>query len=143
MTRKNIFQLVEESYNIQNEIKKINRLFFEEKYFSSVPCFDYTIVDVLDEYLFVGWKYRGTCLTIKGFLQRANAFIDYKTKSNASEETIINNIEAIENFIKLYLDNAHILNARDEIECDYSFNHIFYPLIETLEKRMGLVKKRI
>ena len=33
MARKNIFELVEENYNISTEINKIEELFFTEKYF--------------------------------------------------------------------------------------------------------------
>ncbi len=108
MTRKSIFELVEENYNIQDEIRKINRLLFEEKYFVQEP-YDYqlTLEELIEEFLFIDWRYRGTCLSFKDFMKRANALINYKdVKTEISEDIIINNLECIENFIKLYVDNS-------------------------------------
>lgn len=142
MERKSIFQLVEENYNIQNEIRKINKLFYEENYFIEEPYSEYTFENLLKEYLFIDWKYRGTCLTVKGFLDRVNAGIDYKEeRAIISEDIIINSLEAMENFIKLYFDNSDNLFSRHSIKYYTNFEKVFCDLVDTLEKHMGLVKK--
>lgn len=142
--RKNIFQLVDENYNIQNEIRKINKLLFEEKYFREDDLFDLTLEKLLEENLFIDWKYRGTCLTVKGFMSRVGALVDYKDRQTGiSEERIINNLECIENFIKLYFDNSNDLCAKNSIKYYGNFEKVFCSLVDVLEKRMGLVTKKI
>ena len=64
MARKNIFQIVEENYDIESEIRKINNLFDEEDYFSA-GMVSYNFEEFLNEYLFSGWKYRGTCISVE------------------------------------------------------------------------------
>ena len=142
--RKSIFQLIDENYNIQNEIRKINKLLFEEKYFSDELCYaDYTLERLLEDFLFVDWKYRGTCLTIKSFMKQVNAYIDYNDgKTKIAEDVIINYLECIENFIKLYVDNSNNLFNKNSIKYYGTFSKVFYPLVEVMEKKMGLVKKR-
>lgn len=141
MSRKNIFQLVEQNYDVQNEIKKINSLFFNENYFSVGEFFNYTFEKLISTYLFEGWKYRGTCISVKGFMRRVNAEIDYKDKKIISEDIIINNLELMENFVKLYFDHSNELVATENIKYYTKFTDIFYNIIETLEKRIGLSKR--
>ena len=143
MARKNIFELVEDNYNVQDEIRIINKLFFDENYFGYGDYQDYTLEELLEEYLFTDWKYRGTCLTIKDFMRRANASIDYGLSEDIPEEVIINNIEVIENLLMLYFDNANNIFTYHSIEYFTDLNKVFCHLIDTLEKHMGLVKKKI
>ena len=138
MARKNIFQLVEESYNIQTEIRKINQLYNEEEYFDERYS-HYTLEQLLEEYLFAGWKYRGTCLTTDEYFERANANIS--AFGDTDEEQIINHLEVLENFVKLYVDNSDKLSCQHGIRCDLEFMTVFYDLINTLEKRMGLTTR--
>lgn len=135
MARKNIFQLVEESYNIQDEISKINQLFNEEEYFEKGYT-SYTLQQLLDEYLFSDWKYRGTCLTTDEYFSRANA--DISIFGSTNEDQIINHLEVLENFVKLYSDNSDGLLCKYGIQYYSQFNTVFCALINTLEKRMGL-----
>ena len=109
MSRKNIFQLVEENYNIQYEIRKLNDLFTRDIYFSCGST-NKTLKELIDGYLFADWKFRGTCLNTKEYFIRVNASIDMYKRN--SENSIINNIEVIENFIKLYYDNSDNLFAQ-------------------------------
>ena len=138
MARKNIFQLVEESYNIQAEISKINQLFNEEEYFEEGYT-SYTLQQLLDEYLFSDWKYRGTCLTTDEYFERANANISIA--GNTNEDQIINHLEVLENFVKLYSDNSDNLLCKHGIQYYSPFNTVFCALINTLEKRMGLTTR--
>ena len=138
MARKNIFQLVNESYNIQDEIRKINKLFKTQKYFVE-QIFDYTLPQLLEKYLFDEWKYRGTCISIDEYFKRTNACIS--PSSVASEEQIINNIEVMENFLKLFFDNGNNLYARHHVKYYPELVSVFCMLIDSAEKKMGLCKR--
>ncbi len=138
MARKNIFELVEENYNISTEIKKIEELFFTEKYFHK-SLFVYSLKDIVSKFLFSDWKLRGTCISVDEFLERVNANLPNSYQAN--EEQIINYLEVLENFIKLYNDNSGKLYNEQGIECNRKFNIEFCELINTLEKRMGLTTR--
>lgn len=138
MARKNIFQLVEDSYDIQSEIKKINRLFSNEHYFGDEYHY-YSLAKLLKEHLFYIWKHRGTCISIDEYLTRANAIIPNTGK--AKEDQIINNLEVMENFTKLYFDNAESMVRQYGIKYYEDFETVFCDLINTLEKRMGLTTR--
>lgn len=139
MARKNIFQLVEENYDIQSEIKKINRLFSTEYYFDENDIMFYSLEKILKEYLFDDWKYRGTCISVEEYFERANA--ECSKTGVITEEQIINNLEVMENFIKLYFDNSKYLCDTYKIKYYTSFNTVFCDIINTLEKRMGLTTR--
>ena len=138
MARKNIFQLVEENYDIQTEIRKINSLFFTEHYFEfGYECL--SLYKLLKRALFDEWKYRGTCITVDEYIDRAEANI--KDRVPNDEDTIINNLEVMENFVKLYFDNSDILCAQHNVQYYINFETVFCNLINTLEKRMGLTTR--
>ena len=139
MARKNIFQLVEENYNIQDEIRKISKL-FEEEYYFVIQYSNKTLFDMVEEYLFDDWKYRGTCLDIEEYLTRVDATLPAKGK--IEETVIVNLLEVLENFIKLYKDKAEDLLASNNIKYYREFNTVFCVLMETLEKHMGLSKRK-
>ena len=137
MARKNIFQLVEENYDIQFEIRKIAKLFEDENYFVKNSYARYTPKELVADYLFSDWKYRGTCISIDEYLERVDASIS--ATRVVTEDQIINNLEVMENFIKLYFDNG------DELCEEYGIKHyptlvtVFCDLIKALEKRMGVI----
>lgn len=138
MARKNIFQLVEESYDVQSEIRKINKLFAEQEYFSEGIIY-HSLKELVKEYLFDDWKYKGTCLTLDEFFKRAGAIIS--NSSRASEDTIINNLEVMENLVKLYFDNSEDLFNQHEVKYYRDLESVFCELINTLEKRMGITAR--
>lgn len=138
MARKNIFQIVEENYDIEAEIRKINTLFYEEDYFSE-GLTSFNFEDLLNDYLFSKWKYRGTCISIEEFFARANA--DIPTYGRIKEDQIINNLEVMENFIKLYFDHSNELSNSHSIKYYGNLVSVFCNLINTLEKRLGLVTR--
>ncbi len=139
MSRKNIFQLIEETYNIQFEIRKINTLFENEKYFGT-GLLEYSLKELVSEYLFDNWKYRSTCITVDEYIERTNAKI-FPALIDNKEEVIINFLELLENFLKLYNDNAQKLYDEESIIYYRKFGSVFYGLINTLEKRMGLTTR--
>ena len=139
MARKNIFQLVEENYDVQDEIRKINRLFGKEYYLVQGEDNYLTLKRVIKECLFADWKYRGTCIDIDEYFTRAKASISdyYRNK----EDTVVNNLEVMENFLKLYFDNEEKLRASYGIDYYTELVSVFCEIINTLEKRMGLVTR--
>ena len=94
MARKNIFQLVEENYDIQTEIRKINRLFSEKQYFNQGAFFEFSFKQIVKQFLFSDWKYRGTCISLEEYFKRAEADIIITEVSD--EDTVINNLEVIQ-----------------------------------------------
>lgn len=138
MSRKNIFQLVEENYDIQLEIKKINKLFNCEEYFQEGVIY-YSLKELVETHLFSNWRYKGTCLDLDEYFTRANATI--LKSGDTEEDNIINFLEVVENFIKLYFDNSMDLYNEYEIKYFNEFKTVFSELIKTLEKRMGLTKR--
>lgn len=138
MARKNIFKLVEESYDIQSEVKKIKKLFSNENYFDLQYRY-YPLKKLVEEYLFSDWKYRGTCISIEEFLIRAKA--DIPLTGKAREEQIVNFLEVMENFVKLYFDNSDILFHEHSIKYYEPLETVFCNLINTLEKHMGLTTR--
>lgn len=151
MERKNIFQRIEENYNISDELRKINRLFEEKEYFVKTSSDSYglhkyeenlTFIYVLENYLFDPWKQRGTCVDIKEFFKRANAQLPPKQNFVVGEETAINYVEAMLNLIKLYKDKHYVLR-NSHIDSYSDFDLVFCPLVETLKKRLGLSERII
>ena len=147
MQRKTTFQLVEENYNIQDEIYKIDHLFVSEGYFNDTIV-SYPLYNLLVDYLFLGWKYRRTCVTIREYFAKANALLpEYDRKRQKrpeiDENVMVNYLEVIENFIKLYNDNGKYLFDRYNIDCNGSFDYEFCYIVEEAEKRLGLTKKYI
>ncbi len=138
MARKNIFQLVEENYDIKSEVAKIYDLYKNGGYFTS-QYRSYTLSDLVEVYLLEEWKYRDTCIDVDEYLERVDA--DVSDEDDITEERIINFLEVVENFIKLYFDNAEELYNQDEIEYYADFTDTFENLIKTLEKRMGLTTR--
>lgn len=142
MARKNIFQLVDESYDIQNEIIKISTL-FELEYYFNMEDGDYTFKSLVEEELFYDWKFRGTCVTVKEYLERAQADISPHTVrwNSLPEKIIINYLEVLENFILLLNNNAEYLSEEYGCTCYSTFNSVFIDLINTLEKKLGLTTR--
>lgn len=138
MARKNIFQLVEENYDIQDEIKKIDDLFCNKKYFRKA-LIAYSLKEVVSRFLFFEWNFRGTCISVDEFLERGGASISHSNRID--EDQIINYLEVLENFIKLYFDRRDDLYVNYDIELRGEFQTVFCDLVKTLEKHMGITKR--
>ncbi len=91
MTRKNIFEILEEKYDIEEEIRKISNLFNNMKFMKTNPLnFQselYTIEKLVDD-VFSHWKQRGSCLNcaeMKDKLHLMQNFSDFDNIINALE----------------------------------------------------------
>lgn len=138
MARKNIFQLVEENYDIQVEIQKIKDQFQSRRYFQSGKN-RWSLFHFVDEFFFLNWHLRGTCLDSYEFLERAEA--EFEENTHVDEKTIVNFLEVVENFISIcYANKNWMLDNRIQFE-KYDFEDVFVSLVDTIEKRMGLTRR--
>lgn len=138
MARKNIFQLVEENYDIQNEIQKISNQFRSVRYFHSGKE-HWSLFHLVDEYFFIEWKLRGTCLDAYEFLEKSHA--DFEENTYVEEEVIVNFLEVVENFISICYANLDWLRDNRIDFYKEDFEDIFVNLVDVIEKRMGLVRR--
>lgn len=86
MTRKNIFEILEEKYDIQHEYDVILNLFHSpiliRNYNNTIE--PTTIENAINETCFYNWKQRGSCISIADMLQKLNfdsldsSTLDYK-----------------------------------------------------------------
>ncbi len=147
MARKNIFDLVVENYDVQKEIKKIYRSFNEDIYFclsegegEDEKCTDLTFKQVIEQHFFDHWKFKDTCLSLDEFFERANAKIE-NFDLKIPLDKIINILEVIENFVKLFYDKQKSLlndyHIFDFVEFDWDFCY----MLDRLESYLGLTKK--
>lgn len=141
--RKNVFQLVEENYNVQDEIIKIANWFERQNYFYRPGVSYINLKTLVDDILLFRWNKRGTCLKVDEFLTRANAQIDTTGKTPNSELHMINYLECIENFVKLFRTNLGYLHANYELMYSKDKFAVFLDLVETLEQHLGLSKRCI
>lgn len=147
MIRKNIFDLVYENYDVQAEIKKIYKSFNEAIYFcldegegEDEKCTDMTFKQLVEERFFEHWKYKDTCLSLDEFFERANAKID-DCDSEISSDKIINILELLENFVKLFYDKRKQLLRYDGIFDFVEFDWEFCYMLDRLENHLGLTRK--
>ena len=145
MARKNIFQLVEENYDIQSEVRKIYKLYKEYYYFTSDDD-DYSLEYLMRWRIFSNWRYRGTCIEIEEFFQRANADVPGIMSIRMPEESIINFLEIMGNFVTLAYDYCETSkddsdkedNEEEDVYYYSEFETEFYALIKELERHLGL-----
>lgn len=105
MTRKNIFELLKEKYNIEHEMNKITTLFYSQmfKYIDSYTYKQtiYKIENIVDNRLLFAWKQRNSCLSCNEIKAKLNLEYEYSRLDN-----VILILEYYENLI--YLVNRHI-----------------------------------
>lgn len=98
MSRKNIFDVVSESFNVDHELERIRRLFIEEH-----PIFvysnrtDYSVLRYVDKYGFYQWRNRGRCIDVNDFL----SVLEYEELWNSAPSNLqdfLTLIEIIYNF---------------------------------------------
>lgn len=116
MTRKNIFELLKEKYNIEHEMNKITTL-FNSQIFKHIDSYTYkqtiyTIENIVDNRLLFAWKQRNCCLSCNEIRAKLNLEYEYSKLDN-----VILILEYYENLI--YLVDRHI-----------SFNKINYQIFQ-------------
>lgn len=110
MNRKNIFDILSEKYNIDEELVKISTLFFNKLFYLSNQLFcnqkELTIEELAEEQiyadyppLFVRWKQRGSCLNCAEMRKKLDV-----PKNELLEDTVIT-LEYFINIISLIQRN--------------------------------------
>ena len=110
MNRKNIFDILSEKYDIDEELVKISTLFFNKLFYLSNQLFcnqkELTIEELAEEQiyagyppLFVRWKQRGSCLNCAEMRKKLDV-----TKNESLEDTVIT-LEYFINIISLIQRN--------------------------------------
>lgn len=138
-SRKNIFQLVEENYNIKDECLKLLSLFKKEKYFTYRNFEDFTLEKLIAMYLFDNWEYKGTCISTDEFIKRAQADINVLY----SQETAINFVEVMSNFANLYWINDNELYQKHKIQHYTNFDSVFCKILNELIIKLGLSQRKL
>lgn len=97
MARKNIFEILEEKYDIEEEIRKISNLFNNMKFMKTNPLnFKselYTIEKLVDD-VFSHWKQRGSCLNCAEMREKLHL-----TQTFSDFDNIINTLEYYSNIL--------------------------------------------
>ena len=114
--RKNIFQILQEHFDIEKEIERIHELFESHLFYNKNTR--YTPEGLVDHYVFYGWKQRNRCLNtddLKEVLDLDNIFI----RKTFTIEEIIPYLEYVENI--LYLAYEYVKDKEEfNCYCDYT-----------------------
>lgn len=107
MGYKNIFEILAEKSDVENDVSRIIRLSTKEDII--IVGIDYTLFDFVDYYCFDSWKSKGHCIDLKDFVQSV-----MPSKSNVSKEVYALRItELFYNIWKL-ADNYIISNNKNK-----------------------------
>ena len=112
MSRKNIFEILNEKTSISSQINKIEALLSETSIDNSIP------EDIVDMECMRNWKARGrftSCEEIRERLQITHAHI----KKGLSEEQVLCYLEYVSNII--WLCNEKYLDGSDEFDDEYTY----------------------
>lgn len=130
--RKNIFQILQEHFDIKKEIERIEELFGSDLFYHSNRT-NYSPERLVDKYVFYGWKQRNRCLNtddLKEVLNIGNISI----RKTITIEEAITYLEYVENI--LYLAWEYIKDKGDfKYYWDYS---ILNENIESLLDHLNL-----
>ena len=117
MSRKNIFDVVSESFNIEHELQRIQRLFETES-----PVYNFntrttcSVLKYVDKYGFYQWRNRGRCIDTNDFLSVLEYEELWKSASSNMQD-FLTLIEIIYNFcwiVKRAADNMRVLIDRHQ-----------------------------
>lgn len=105
MTRKNIFEIIEEQYDIEEETRKISNLFKNIKFMktNSLQSELYTIEKLVDD-VFSHWKQRGSCLNCAEMKEKLHL-----TQTFNDLDNIINTLEYYSNILYIVEHKIDIL----------------------------------
>lgn len=107
MSRKNIFEILNEKESISSQIKKIEELLSESSVDNSIP------EDIVDMYCMRDWKARGRCTNCDEIRKRLQ--ITYANiKNKLSDEQVLLYLEYVANIIWLCNERYCVENIEDE-----------------------------
>lgn len=144
MSRKNIFELINETYDLKRELTRIKRLFTETGMINSTKGHGLTVLEAATVG-FYSWKNRGRCIDAIDFL----SILGYESlweKALSNESDLFTLIEVIYNFWHLSLkipggsfyDNEQqkkfllLKENLDECLSQYNYKGEYFPDLEQL-----------
>ena len=112
--RQNIFEQIKSNWNVSDAIRRIHRLFQNEKAVScSDGCkrYEVSLLNIVDNYCFELWANNGHMLCLHDFLEALYFDEMYKKAvEENSEESTINYIEIVENCLYLFMSKYRQLD---------------------------------
>lgn len=103
MSRKNIFEMVADIYDLPHELKRMRRLFEKQDTISNYP-YTYTVRSYVNAQGFSRWRNRGHCLDVDDFL----SLFEYDKLWDSAET----NIEDLFKLIEIIYNFWHIAESR-------------------------------
>lgn len=109
MSRKNMFEILKDKWNLEEETDRLLKLFSK---YNTVYCglWDYNLESFVENYCFYEWKNRGRYIDVNDYLN-ALGFEKISKKAKSDAESFILLIEIIYNFY--YMAMKHINSNED------------------------------
>lgn len=140
MSRKNIFEILENKWNIIDEVKRIFTL-LNTDCISVRYSGDKTIIEFIDDYCFYDWKNRYSYLDIEDMARDLDIKLDEdKIPSNLESIEILKYLEFARNLImlcdtKLFIDN--------EKGSDDKYKYTYYQEYTVLKENINIVLEHL
>lgn len=140
MSRKNIFEILENKWNIIDEVKRIFTL-LNTDCISVGYSGDKTIIEFVDDYCFYDWKNRYSYLDIEDMAKDLDIKLDEdKIPSNLESIEILKYLEFARNLImicdtKLFIDN--------EKDSDDKYKYTYYQEYTVLKENINIVLEHL
>lgn len=142
MKNATVLDLMKSNYNIENEVVKLNYLFFEAPMFREMAMFqtvaEYSYETVFNKFLLRKWKFRQTYVSVKDIMMQNGFDVNFDKKF--SNEQLIQFLELIDNI--LCTKSSLSMLERDHslfiIQDTYKF---MLEIVDSLIKNLGLIEK--
>lgn len=126
MSRKNIFEIVNESFDLHREILRMKRLVEEDEIVED-NHYAYSILEAVKDIGFAAWKNRGRCVDADDFLSMLNFDFLWKNAANSAID-LLTLIEIIYNFWYI----VHMTSGLNF--CDYEGEKRFFLLKKIMDE---------
>lgn len=140
MARKNIFEILENKWNIIDEVKRILTL-LNTDCISVRYSRDKTIIEFVDDYCFYDWKNRYSYLDIEDMARDLDIKLDEdKIPSNLESIEILKYLEFARNLIMLCDTKLFIDNEKDS---DDKYKYTYYQEYTVLKENINIVLEHL
>lgn len=140
MARKNIFEILENKWNIIDEVKRIFTL-LNTDCISIKFSRDKTIIEFVDDYCFYDWKNRYSYLDIEDMAKDLDIKLDEdKIPSNLEIIEILKYLEFARNLIMLCDTKLFIDNEKDS---DNKYKYTYYQEYTILKENINIVLEHL
>lgn len=113
MARKNIFEILAEKLDIQQQLEKIEELLSENSIYND------SLEEVIDIYCIRDWKFRGRCTNCADIRKRLSITYHDIKLCHGNQNIVLNYLEYIANLI--WLCNTKYLEGKDDFDAEYQY----------------------